>query len=165
MPKTLSRPRSPLRRRTVLLGTDGGIANATVKSLTRDDGTRHHFHVCLESGAVRCDCEHFIYRLARHEPTLGEPNLWCKHLQRHINLLMRRGEISDHWLMAWLRPCIGCGAVNAENAIAPDGFHVTGYVCDHCETAWKRETAAGTPGGLCACGRPESICEVMKSCG
>lgn len=167
MTQTQIRPKAknqrPLRRRIVMDGIVGGIAEARIKSLTRDDGTVHHPRVCMETGAVHCSCEQFFFRIKN--ATLANPNRWCKHLQRHIAALMRRGEIGDQWLLLWLRPCIGCGVVDAENAIAPDGHHVTGYVCNPCESAWQREENAGDPAPLCpGCSHPENVCEMLNIC-
>lgn len=160
-----ARTQSPLRRRLKFEGITGGIAEGTIKSLTRDDGTKHHPRVCLETGDVFCTCEHFYFRLAKHEPTLANSDLWCKHIKRQVAALMRRGEIADKWLLLWLRPCIGCGVMDAENAIAPDGHHVTGYVCDTCESAWQRDERAGTPVELCpGCSHPENICDLLHIC-
>ena len=164
--QTKTRSKAPLRRRLQFEGIVGGIAEASIKSLTRDDGTKHHPRVCMETGAVHCSCEHFYFRLAKHDPTLANPDLWCKHLKRQVAALMRRGEIGEQWLLTWLRPCIGCGVMDAENAIAPDGYHVTGYVCNACESAWNREMNAGAPVELCrGCSHPENICEAFCICG
>ena len=161
-----TRTKAPLRRRLQFEGIVGGIAEASIKSMTRDDGTKHHPRVRLESGAVHCSCEHFTFRLAKHDPTLANPDLWCKHLKRQVSALMRRGEIADKWLLTWLRPCIGCGVVDAENPIVGADGPITGYVCNACDAAWQREENASDPAPLCCgCSYPENICEARNICG
>lgn len=70
-----------------------GIAMFVSKSFTTETADDvYHPAIDLETGAVTCDCPHFFYRLAKHEPTLYNGGKVCKHLERAIQNLARRGR-------------------------------------------------------------------------
>lgn len=50
---------------------------------------KHVQEVDIQTLGVRCSCEHFRFKLARHEPTLATPNLHCKHITRAVAWLVR----------------------------------------------------------------------------
>lgn len=62
----------------------------TTKSFTNTTAEdKYHPLVDLHTGAVSCDCPHFIYRLAKTQPTVSDGEK-CKHLQRALETLRRR---------------------------------------------------------------------------
>jgi hypothetical protein len=62
------------------------------KSMTQaDDLDRYHPVIDTENGACRCDCAHFQYRLK--VANVWTPGTQCKHLQRAVANMARRGEL------------------------------------------------------------------------
>jgi hypothetical protein len=59
-----------------------GASEFTIKSLTRDDGTKYHPHFDATTGEYWCDCADHQYR-----------HRVCKHLKRALGVLERSGEI------------------------------------------------------------------------
>lgn len=81
-------------RRAVRVSETGpdGILTFVSKSFTSDGGEdKYHPTVDTVTGAVECDCPHFSYRLAKHNPTAADSDHLCKHLQRAVFNLRRRG--------------------------------------------------------------------------
>lgn len=74
--------------------TPDGVVVFASKSFTHADKAQDLYHpmVDLQTGAVFCDCPHFTYRLAKHNPTAQAGEV-CKHITRAINNLTRRGLI------------------------------------------------------------------------
>ena len=125
----MAKTKTPLRRRIVPQGTIGGISNARIKSLTRNDGTGYNTHVDLEIGLVRCDCADFTYRHAKHEPTANDTAHHCKHITRHIALCQRRDEL----VIVAARPCHNCGVADAKFEMCDKTGNVQiGWVCVAC---------------------------------
>lgn len=124
-----SQIKTSLRRRIVPEGTIGGISNARIKSLTRDDGTNYNTHVDLELGGVRCDCNDFAYRHAKYKPTVNDTVHHCKHITRHIQMCERRDELA----VIASRPCHKCGVADAEFEMCDETGNVQiGWVCACC---------------------------------
>lgn len=73
--------------------TTDGMAVFTTKSFTNasDATDKYHPVVDLATGAVLCDCPHFVYRLAKGHPTIADESGLCKHLLRAVATLRRRG--------------------------------------------------------------------------
>lgn len=124
---TQTKPRH--RRRLQRGGRVGGFDVATIKSRSRNDGTKHETHVCPHTGECSCSCEHFYYRLQKHNPTIWTPEFWCNHLKRHIEAMQRGAELAE----AQQRPCCGCGVADAEHeAFDECGRVQVGFICEGC---------------------------------
>lgn len=72
---------------------DGIVVFATKSFTSSDAEDKYHPAVDVATGAVLCDCPHFTYRLAKDAPTVASGTV-CKHLQRSIANLKRRGAIA-----------------------------------------------------------------------
>jgi putative SOS response-associated peptidase YedK len=83
-------PRKRLVQRDHLAG---GQVFFRTRSFTRDDATRWHPVVDIESGHVFCDCPDFRYRHAHHEPDVWTPHWWCKHVSRAVANCKRHGDL------------------------------------------------------------------------
>lgn len=87
--------RLPPRRRHVMRDfvVPGEQVFFKTRSFTRDDYTRWHPVVDVETGHVFCDCPDFRFRHAGHEPDILTPQHWCKHLARAVRNCQRHGEV------------------------------------------------------------------------
>jgi hypothetical protein len=93
-----------------------GQASFVSKSMTRPQHEDcYHPTVDIESGACRCDCAHFEFRLARHNPTVWSPREHlCKHLLKALLNLKRRGLLPQQ--QGRFSPaCVKCGVLEADN--------------------------------------------------
>lgn len=123
------------------------IFSFEIYSLTRAGyDIEHHMEADLESGALRCSCEDFIYRHARFAPTIGNPKHICKHLCRVLDYLVRNKhlhgrEVAVQMLLNQLRPCCECGVDMAEYQLCDErGFALDGFMC--CECVQRKRDAA-----------------------
>lgn len=171
-----------IRRRLVPIDAGAGFAGASIKSLTLDDGTRYRPTLCLETGAVDCECDDFHYRHAMHEPTLDTPQHHCKHLRRFLKNERLKGTLPP------MRPCRMCGVCEAEFRLAHPGQEIL-FICHNCVcSAWacpafiqqqkaENKEEAGrmaveefldrfhVPAALCpCCMEPESFCPPGAIC-
>ncbi|HEX8465247.1 MAG TPA: SOS response-associated peptidase [Abditibacterium sp.] len=90
----LDKPRFAPRKRLVRRDhAASGQVFFRTRSFTRDDATRWHPVVDVESGHVFCDCPDFRYRHAHNEPDVWTPNWWCKHVARAVENCRRHGEL------------------------------------------------------------------------
>lgn len=72
-----------------------GVVMFKSKSFTKTaTDVTYHPAIDIQTGAVTCDCPHYTYRLAKHNPTIASGEA-CKHLARALANLTRRGLISD----------------------------------------------------------------------
>ena len=92
----LDKPRFAPRKRLVQRDhAAGGNIFFRTRSFTRDDATRWHPVVDVESGHVFCDCPDFRYRHAHHEPDVWTPHWWCKHVARAVANCQRHRELPN----------------------------------------------------------------------
>lgn len=98
MPDPKSRPHSrwnpsKIRRcvRLDAVAPDGVIVFAAKSFTCEGPEDKYHPTVDTTTGAVLCDCPHFVYRLAKHNPTVNDADHLCKHLHRAISNLRRHG--------------------------------------------------------------------------
>ncbi len=99
---------------------------------------KHVQEIDLESGHVRCSCEHFRFRFAMHEPTLGVPEMHCKHLSAAIEWLLDNSfldaeDLRVAELLHELQPCVECGNASAELLLCDEqGRALEGFLCQEC---------------------------------
>lgn len=88
--------RNAVRRRIAFKGeTEDGFATYHIKSRTAE-GKEYSPVVDVVTGAVMCDCPHFVYRCTErkmgHAPTAADAPALCHHLQRAINEALRKAR-------------------------------------------------------------------------
>ncbi|RYX83934.1 hypothetical protein EON83_12410 [bacterium] len=99
---------------------------------------KHVQEICVESGAVRCSCEHFTYKLAPSDPTLATPELHCKHISSAVEWLLDNGHLEESELqlaelLHELRPCDNCFMPDAEIPLCDEQGRLTdGFMCREC---------------------------------
>lgn len=71
-----------------------GIVTWKTYSMTRPGhDVVHHPAIDFSGrGSVTCSCEHFRYRLAKHEPTIHTPEHHCKHIAQALANLRRKAQ-------------------------------------------------------------------------
>lgn len=83
-------------RRTVRVDQvlEDGVVTWKTYSFTRPGhDVEHHPAIDFSGrGNVTCSCEHFQFRLAKHNPTIHTPQFWCKHLRNAIENLRRKAQ-------------------------------------------------------------------------
>ena len=128
--------RRRLRHRDTL---PGRIFLFDIYSMTRAGrDIEHHQEADIHTGTLRCSCEDFEYRHARHKPTIGDPTHVCKHLTRVLDWLLRKRflhghEVAVQALMRDLRPCCECGVADAHYGLCDErGFPLDGFICREC---------------------------------
>jgi hypothetical protein len=135
-PKMQSTPNlrgSPhIRRRIQYTGVrPGGVHSFACYSRSRGGtGVRHVQEIELSTGRVRCSCEHFVYRCARHHPGVAQPEDHCAHLARAIAWLRRHDFRPD------VQPrCARCGRTGAgdyHRLADARGDPLPGVICNDC---------------------------------
>jgi len=83
--------RYAIRRTVRLQEAVNEVAVFTTKSFTQP-GADDCYHPIVDTltGDAICDCPHFVYRLAKHHPTINDSEHLCKHLLRAVSTLKRR---------------------------------------------------------------------------
>ncbi len=136
-----------LHRRLQHLGIlPGEVHQFALYSLTRAGREiRHDVETDLQSGEVRCSCEHFLYKLAASRPHLCDATLHCKHITRALDWLHRHGLLKTS--LAELRPCRKCGVVEAEFEMCDGSGHpLPGhFICRDCIEAATDDLRDASP--------------------
>ncbi|BCM88768.1 hypothetical protein IAD21_00610 [Abditibacteriota bacterium] len=114
----------------------GGFHYFEMESSNR--ALKHVQEVYIESGMVRCSCEHFTFKLTPSEPTLGTPELHCKHISSAVEWLLNNSclEVEDLQLAALLHefcPCDRCFMPDANMPLCDaKGHSIEGFLCREC---------------------------------
>ena len=131
---------APIRRCVRLHDqTPGRVAHFVSKSFTRRDETvLHHPTVDLQTGAVHCTCEDFLFRKSRGNPTVfSASDLLCKHILRALDNLQRRAALPQQNGIHG-PACIHCADPYAEYEVCDEntGEVLPGqFICTACVDA------------------------------
>lgn len=148
-----------IRRRCRLVEVDASrVAHFAIYSMTREGReTQHHPAIDLQTGDVRCTCEHYSFKLAHRCPTVhSDTSLHCKHISRSLEILDRHGITANRDAPA----CIHCGSMSeaAYVEVTDDtGNLVIGHSCKTCQPAPCAHRAPAPCGPCARCGDMDAL--------